>query len=49
MFAMDLADKAVDFISRKDPGPFFLDLAFLAPHSPRAPSKPQKKHSIPLF
>ncbi len=33
-----LADKAVDFISRKDPDPFFLYLAFLSPHIPLAPS-----------
>jgi arylsulfatase A-like enzyme len=33
-----LADKAVDFISRKDLDPFFLYLAFLSPHIPLAPS-----------
>jgi arylsulfatase A len=31
-----LADKAVEFISRKSPDPFFLYLAFLAPHVPHA-------------
>jgi arylsulfatase A len=34
-----LADKAVDFISRKDPDPFFLYLAFLAPHGPHVPAR----------
>lgn len=33
-----LADKAVDFISRKASDPFFMYLAFLAPHGPLAPS-----------
>lgn len=32
------ADKAVDFIADAKPGPFFLYLAFMAPHMPLTPS-----------
>jgi arylsulfatase A-like enzyme len=40
-----LSDRAVDFVSRKRPGPFFLSLQYTAPHSPwEGPTDGQLNH-----